>query len=119
MEPTYHDGGFNFCSKLSYLFSKPRRFHVVAVRLAGDRVMLLKRVIALEDERVEFREGVLFVDSERVSEPYLRYPCHWNLTPRQVEKGCVYVVGDNRNMPMENHVFGQVEVKRVVGRVVW
>lgn len=119
MEPTYHDGGFNFCWKWSYLFSKPGRFHVVAVRLAGDRVMLLKRVIALEGEVVEFREGVLFVNSEEIPEPYVQYPCNWNLPPRQVEQGCVYVVGDNRNMPMENHLFGQAEVKRVVGRPLW
>jgi signal peptidase I len=119
MEPTYHDGGFNFCWKLSYLFSKPRRFHVVAVRLAGDRVMLLKRVIALEGEQVEFRGGVLFVDSEQIPEPYIQYPCNWNLPVRQVEKGCVYVVGDNRNMPIEQHFFGQAEAKRVVGKPLW
>jgi signal peptidase I len=119
MEPNYHDGGFNFCWKLSYLFSKPGRSHVVAVRFAGDRVMLLKRVIALEGERVEFRRGVLFIDSEEILEPYVQYPCDWDLPPRQVEKGCVYVVGDNRNMPIENHFFGQTELKRVVGRLLW
>jgi len=119
MEPTYHDNGFNFCWKPSYFFSRVRRFHVVAVRLAGERVMLLKRVVALEGEQVEFREGVLFVDSEEVPERYVVYPCNWNLPARKVEKGCVYVVGDNRNMPIEQHVLGQVEVKRVVGKPLW
>jgi signal peptidase I len=81
--------------------------------------MLLKRVVALEGEQVEFREGVLFVDSEEVPERYVVYPCNWNLPARKVEKGCVYVVGDNRNMPIEQHVLGQVEVKRVVGKPLW
>jgi signal peptidase I len=119
MEPAYHDGGVNFCWKLSYLFSRPGRFHVVAVRLAGDRVMLLKRVVALEEEEVEFRDGVLFVNSEKIDERYLRRPCNWNLPPRQVAKGCVYVVGDNRDMPMEQHFFGQADAKRIVGRPLW
>jgi len=119
MEPTYHNGGFNFCWKLRYLISKPGRFDVVTVRLAGDQVMLLKRVVALEGEEVEFREGVLFVNSEEVFEPYLRSSCHWNLPPRQVEKGCVYVVGDNRGMSMEQHLFGQTDIRRILGTPVW
>lgn len=119
MEPTYHDGGFNFCWRLRYTFSKPKRYDVVAVRLAGNKVMLLKRVVAVESEKVEFRDGKLFVDGKEIDEPYVRYPCHWNLEPRQVEKGCVYVVGDNRSMPIENHHFGQASMKRIVGVPLW
>jgi signal peptidase I len=92
---------------------------VVTVRFAGSKVMLLKRVIALEGERVEFRHGKLFVDKKEMDEPYVRYPCSWNLPPRQVEKDCVYVVGDNRSMPIENHVFGQASMKRIVGVPLW
>jgi signal peptidase I len=119
MEPTYHDGGINFCWRLRYLFSKPKRYDVIVIRFAGNRVMLLKRVVALEGEQIEFRNGKLFVDGKQMDEPYVRYPCDWNLLPRQVEKDCIYVVGDNRNMPIENHHFGQVTLKRVVGVPLW
>ena len=119
MEPTYRNGGINFCWKLRYLFSKPERHDVVAVRFAGNRVMLLKRVVALEGEQIEFRDGKLFVDGEEVPEPYVIYPCTWNLPPRRVEKGSVYVVGDNRNMPLEHHYFGQTTLKRVIGVPLW
>jgi len=119
MEPTYHNGSVNFLWKPHYLFSGPKRHDVVAVRFAGDRVMLLKRVIALEGETVEFRNGRLFVDGGEVKEPYARYSCNWNLPPRQVEKNCVYVVGDNRNMPIEDHHFGQASMKRIMGIPLW
>jgi signal peptidase I len=119
MEPTYRDGGFNFCWKFHYLFSKPKRHDVVAVRFAGNRVMLLKRVVALEGEQIEFRNGKLFVDGKEINEPYLRYPCNWNLPPRQVGKDAVYVVGDNRSMPIENHYFGQTSANRVIGVPLW
>jgi len=119
MEPTYHNGGVNFLWKLCYTFSKPKRYDVVAVRFAGNRVMLLKRVVALEGERVEFRSGRLFVDGKEVEEPYVRYPCNWNLPPRQVEKDCIYVVGDNRGMPIEDHHFGQTSMKRILGMPLW
>lgn len=81
--------------------------------------MLLKRAVALEGERVEFRNGKLFVDEREMDEPYVRYPCHWNLPPRKVEKDCLYVVGDNRNMSIENHFFGQASMKRIVGVPLW
>jgi len=119
MEPTYHNGGVNFCWRLRYLFSEPQRYDVVTVRLAGKRVMLLKRVVALAGERVEFRDGKLLVDGKTVNEPYVRYGCDWNLIARRVGKDSVYVVGDNRSMPMENHYFGQTSINRILGGVVW
>lgn len=119
MEPTYHNNRVNLCFKLRYLFSDPKRFDVVAVRFTGNRVMLLKRVIALEGEEVEFRDGKLFVNLKAIEEPYVRSPCHWNLAPRRVEKGCVYVVGDNRDMPIEQHMLGQTAVNRIAGTPLW
>ncbi len=119
MEPTYSNNSFRFYFRLQYLFSHPKRFDVVTVRLAGDKVMLLKRIVALPGEEVEFREGKLFVNSTEIEEPYVRYPCDWNLSPRRVEEGNVYVIGDNRDMPIEQHVFGQTPIHRIVGRPLW
>ena len=61
MEPSYRNRGFNFCWRLQYIFTEPKRYDVVVVRFAGNRVMLLKRVVAVEGEWVEFRNGKLFV----------------------------------------------------------
>jgi signal peptidase I len=119
MEPTYHNGGINFCWALGYLFSRPARHDVVLVRLAGKRVVLMKRVVAFEGESVAFRDGKLFVNGCMVVEAYVRYPCKWNLTPRQVKKGYIYVVGDNRSMTMEHHSFGQTPIERIVGVPLW
>lgn len=119
MEPTYGSRGINFCWRLRYLFSKPKRHDVVVVRFAGTKVMLLKRVVGLEGERVEFRDGKLFVNGSLLEEPYVRHPCNWNLSPRIVDNNCVYVVGDNRSMPIENHYFGQASVGRIIGGPLW
>ena len=119
MEPTYRNGGVNFCWRLHTLFSEPKRYDVVTVRFAGSKVMLLKRVVAREGEQVEFRDGGLFIDGKKIEEPYVRYPCHWNLPPRRVEEDCVYVVGDNRSMPIECHHFGQASKNRIMGVPLW
>ena len=119
MEPTYHNGGFDFAFTLNYLFSPPRRFDVVTIRLSGNQVMLLKRIVALEGETVEFKNGFLFVNGQKIDEPYVTQRQPWNLAPRTVKKGHVYVVGDNRNVPMKTHDFGQTPVNRITGVPLW
>ncbi len=119
MWPTYSDGSMNFCFTLSYLFREPGRNDVVTIRLAGKRVMLLKRIVALEHDTVAFHDGRLFVNQKAVAEPYVSGPCDWNLPPRRVKTGHVYVVGDNRGVPMEMHHFGQTPVYRIAGVPLW
>lgn len=119
MEPTFKDGGFTFCWRQKYLFSTPARGDVVAIRFAGRKVVLLKRIVALEGETVSFREGLLFVNGKPIEEPYVQHRLPWDLPPRRVRPNKVYVVGDNRGVPMDNHYFGQVAVNRIIGGVPW
>lgn len=119
MAPTYRNGDFNFCNRLYFLFSLPSRHDVVAIRYAGARVMLLKRILALEGETVEFRNGQFYVNGKPVSEPYVTAPYDWDLKPRTVEPGHVYVVGDNRRVPMLTHDFGQTPITRIIGVPLW
>ena len=119
MAPTYIDGGFNFINRFRYVFTGPAKGDVVAIRMAGDNIVLLKRVVALEGEVVEFRQGLLFVDQRAVVEPYLYNPQAWNLPPRKIAPGHVYVVGDNRRVPMRMHRFGQTSIDRITGGPLW
>ena len=118
MEPSYHDGSFTFCWRLRYAFSSPVRFDVVTVRFSGTKVMLLKRVVGLQGETIEFRKGRLYVNGSMVEEPYVRYQSDWVLEPRKVSPGHVYVVGDNRGTSMDRHQFGEVNLNRIAGGVL-
>lgn len=119
MTPTYKDGQINICFRLRYIFSTPKRFDVVVVRYAGTRVMLLKRIIALEGEQLEFRNGKLYIDGQLKTEPHIQYRYRWNLLKRTVNEGNVYLAGDNRNVPMEKHDFGQTSISRIIGVPLW
>ena len=101
------------------MFSTPERHDVVAIRLAGEKVVLLKRVVALEGDVVAFRDGALFVNGKKVDEMYIRNPSSWNLAPRKVDKDHVYVVGDNRSVPIDVHQFGQTSIERIIGGPLW
>lgn len=118
MEPTYQDGSFGFCWRLQYVMSSPKRADVVAVRFSGTRVMLLKRIIAVEGETIEFRRGLLYINGRHTLEPYVRHQSEWDLTPRTVAPGHVYVIGDNRGISMDRHQFGEVSMLRIVGGIL-
>ncbi len=119
MEPTYHNGSFNFCCRVPYFFHPPRIGDVVMIRLSGTHVMYLKRIIAKAGDTVSFQNGYLYVNGKLKREDYVTTPCDWNLPPRKVQAGHVYVVGDNRNMPIENHIFGQAPISKIVGKILW
>jgi len=119
MSPTYKNGEFNFCFTLRYMFSPPKQFDIVAIRYAGTHVMLLKRVIATEGETDEFKKGALFINGHQIKEPYVKGKCNWDLPPRTVGTHHVYVVGDNRGVPIENHDFGQTDMNRIIGAPLW
>lgn len=119
MEPAYRNGEINFCWRLRYLFSKPERGDVVVIRFAGQKVTLLKRVVALENEEIQFDNGKLLVNGRELKEPYVHTPYHWTLSARRVEPDSVYVVGDNRYGSMQNHIFGQVSIRRILGGPLW
>ena len=119
MLPTYSERGFNFCWKPAYWFSEPERGDIVVMKYGSNKVMILKRVIAREGDTVEFRNGKLILNGEELSEPYIQGPCDWNLPPRTVEKDHYYLVGDNRAVPMQRHIFGQMHKRYLQGAPLW
>jgi len=118
MLPTYAQDGINFVNRLSYVRSGPRRGDVVAIRLAGESIMYMKRVIALPGETVAFRNGNVIIDGEVLDEPYLKKPCDWDRDPVKLEPGQYFVVGDNRSMRQMDHTFGKTDRKHIVGRIL-
>lgn len=119
MSPAYVTGSFNFCFTPRYMFSQPSWPDVVLVKMAGQKIMLLKRVVATEGQSVEFRRGDLFVDGKKIQEPYVVNKSDWNIPPTIVKSGHIYVAGDNRGMPAEGHTFGQTPLTRIAGAPLW
>ena len=119
MEPTFKDGTFVFCWTPAYKQVPPTHGDVVMIRYGSDRVMLLKRVLAVAGDVIEFREGILYLNNDPAEGEWLNLtPCDWNMEPHTVSRGHVYVIGDNRTMPMDDHIFGEVDMDLIVGKPV-
>ncbi len=118
MLPTYRTNRINFVNRLAYVFHEPRRGDVVAIRYAGKHVMLMKRIIGLPGETISFQGGRAHINGRPLDEPYVKFPCNWEIPPRQIGPNEYFVVGDNRSMPEAAHDKGKAERRRIVGKVL-
>ena len=120
MLPTYKAGRVNFINRLAYLRHEPLRGDVVTIRLAGESVMFMKRVIGLPGETVTFSNGRLLINGRFLEEPYLKFSSNWNFVPEhsKLADDEYYVVGDNRTMPHADHTQGAAKRERIVGKVL-
>lgn len=120
MLPTYRETSVNFVNCLAYRNHEPRRGDVVAVRYSGRSIMLMKRIVALPGETIEFMNGRILIDGRFLDEPYLKYECDWTAQPEpaRLRDDEYYVVGDNRSMPFEDHKQGAARRERIVGKVL-
>lgn len=81
----------------------------------------IKRVIGLPGEHVYIANGEVYINDEKLDEPYLTEGLE---TPRkgmfydvQVPEGCIFVMGDNREGSLDSRKFGCVPLNKVEGRV--
>jgi signal peptidase I len=80
----------------------------------------LKRVAAMGGDQLEIRNGILYVNSRPVQEPYAVHhaPVHnpdesWG--PTVVPEGKLFVMGDNRDNSSDSRDWGFVPISNVIG----
>ncbi len=139
MEPTLQKGDRVLVNKLSYSLHDVRRGDVVVFEIPPESIGpdgikdLIKRVIGLPGDTIETREGIVYVNDRRLTEPYLPAgvltgdPADGSNPPieRQViPAGEVFVMGDNRGNSHDSRYAdrGPIPVSSIVGRafvLVW
>lgn len=93
---------------------------------------LIKRVIAIEGQTVDLRDGKVYVDGVMLDEPYVyedneTYAMRCNGTtqktdityPYTVPEGCFWAMGDHREKSADSRVFGPVSAELVTGHAVF
>lgn len=83
----------------------------------------IKRVIGVEGDRVEGKDGKVFVNGQAIDEPYLPEGASTlAFPPIEVPEDTIFVMGDNRNNSDDSRNFGPIPVDTVVGHafiLIW
>ena len=140
MEPTLHcarpgdfcEGRFDdrvVANRLAYRLGDPERGQIVVFTAprAADRCgpqdggsIFVKRIVGLPGERVSEREGVIYIDGERLVEPYIDASRrgHASRTWPRVAPGQYFLLGDNRIHSCDSRTWGTVPRGSLVGPVI-
>jgi signal peptidase I len=133
MLSTLHSGDRVLVNKLSYHLHDPHRGDIVVLESLDGNVEvhdLIKRVVGVPGDTVEYRECRLYVNGQQVDEPYLDATlvgpgrCGESQRPVQIEPGHVFVMGDNRASSLDSRTaaVGQIPFDHLIGRafiIVW
>ncbi|MFA7701894.1 MAG: signal peptidase I, partial [Patescibacteria group bacterium] len=130
MEPTFHDHQYLIIDEISYRFHEPARGDIVVFRYPQNpQEYFIKRIIALPGERVEVRDGSVYVYNDKYPEGFVldenvyladsvkTYDLSEEIVTLQSDE--YFVLGDNRNASKDSRSFGAVNKSFLTGRVMF
>lgn len=123
MQPTLVEGDFLIVEKLSPKLGGLHRGDIIVFKVPEENRLLIKRLIALEGDEVEIRDGKVYVNGEEskagnltdvITDPGSN-PKYSSLV---VPDGFIYAMGDNRPYSKDSRTLGPIEMKRVTGKAI-
>ena len=118
MSPTLNDGDIMILNEIGYYLNGIDRFDIAVANIDGEK--LIKRVIGLPGEKVEYRDNKLYINDELVVENFK----HENtddfslssLKAEVVPDNHYFLVGDNRGNSKDSRIIGLVHKSKIMGK---
>jgi signal peptidase I len=120
MKPTLNNGNILLLNKFIYHFKEPKRNDIIAFSYE-DTKFLIKRVIGLPGENVEYNNNVLYINGEpfmekivddMVTEDFALKEMGYDTIPKDM----YLVLGDNRGDSLDSRSFGLLSKKDIIGK---
>jgi signal peptidase I len=99
MLPNFVPGERVVVLKAVYWFKGPKRGDVVVIKAPnGVKENWIKRIIGLPGDTVEIVKGVVYVNSVKLDEPYIRRAFTYSMAKLTVPPDSYFFLGDNRDV---------------------
>lgn len=102
-----------------------KRFDIVVIdhEINNEKEHLVKRVIGLPGEYVEYKDSKLYVNKKEVKEDFIKVETDdfslAKLGFLEIPENYYFVVGDNRGDSSDSRVLGLIPKKEIKGKVVF
>lgn len=117
MEPGIVPGDRILVNRLAYRLWAPTRGDIIVFAFPKDtKRTFVKRVIAVEGEKVELRDNKVFVNGKPVQEPYVKPGDYPPYGPEVVPPDKVFVLGDNRRQSEDSREWGLLPKSYLLGK---
>lgn len=125
MYPTIHHGDIGFSNIFSYSMSGVKRFDIVVLYEDSLKEYVIKRVVGLPNETVEYLDNQLYINGVVIEEDFLdKDYCNEmsmlmndnftdNYGPITLKENEYFVVGDNRPKSSDSRIFGPVSKEQI------
>ena len=114
MYPTLEDQDIMILDIISYKLHGLKRFDIAVINQGKE--LIIKRVIGLPGEKVEYKSGKLYIDGVEIEDPYLSEENSMEDISITVPKDEYYVLGDNRQNSLDSRTFGTFNKKQILGK---
>ena len=116
MEPTLNIGDTVVVNLDYYKYNELKRNDLIVFKFKSRDKPFVKRVIALEGEKVEIKSGIVYINEIEFSEPFIQKDSS-NFSQKIVDKNSVFVLGDNRAHSFDSRDWGFLPIDRVIGKI--
>ncbi len=121
MEDTLHDNDRLFVWKMGVSGDSLNRGDIIVFHAPGaTKEDYIKRVIAFSHEYVQIKDGLVYINGDRLDEPYINTAYTHTLMNSEwyVGEDEIFVLGDNRieGASRDSRIFGPIPVDSIVGR---
>lgn len=118
MKDTLHNKDFMILDKMTYRFHEIKRFDIVVVQVGSQK--LIKRVIGLPGEVIEYKDNELYVDGKKVEDHHSNrvtydFDLH-SIDLKRIPEDTYFVMGDNRTDSLDSRSFGVVKKEQILGK---
>lgn len=112
MTPTLNHKDTMILNKIGMKINDIKRFQIVVIKTSDS--YLIKRVIGLPGETIEYKDEKLYINGKKIKDPYYKNNT-LDFDKVKIGKNEYFVMGDNRSNSIDSRIIGNIPEKDILG----